>query len=167
MTRRTVIEVVDFGGEDSFLSNFHSSPILVPSLLPESCGPWPTVEHAFQAAKTLSDGERLQVLKASTPGKAKRMGRKIALRDDWEDIKVNVMKHLVKAKFEQNLHLNQMLIALDEGNPQTHVTFTEGNNWHDQFWGQCNCPTHRNVEGRNELGKILFIYRENLLSFLR
>ena len=52
---------------------------------------YPTVEHAYQAAKTLDEDGRKAILEAPTPGKAKRMGRKVRMRPDWEDVKLSVM----------------------------------------------------------------------------
>ena len=58
-TNKTIID--KFDGEYAFLSNFFNSPITVGGLL---C---PTVEHAFQLCKTLSQEERLDIANSSTP----------------------------------------------------------------------------------------------------
>ncbi len=63
-----------FHGEFGFLSNFAQSPITF------SGKTWQTVEHVFQAAKTLDENEREQIRLAPTPEKAKRLGRKVTLR---------------------------------------------------------------------------------------
>ena len=53
----------------AFLSNFHPSEVGMDGLL------YPTVEHAYQAAKTLNPGLRAAIRTAGTPGYAKQMGR--------------------------------------------------------------------------------------------
>jgi predicted NAD-dependent protein-ADP-ribosyltransferase YbiA (DUF1768 family) len=65
--------VLTFDGEFSFLSNFHESPFMFNGL------EWKTSEHAFQAAKTLDHNEMNKIRSCSTPGKAKRMGKKVSM----------------------------------------------------------------------------------------
>ena len=78
-----------FDGQYAFLSNFYDSP------MPTAGGTifYPTVEHYFQAMKTENPEEREKIRLAPTPGKAKRLGRTINLRADWEEIKLSVMKY--------------------------------------------------------------------------
>jgi len=82
-----------FQDEYRFLSNFWPSPV-------DYMGDYyPTVEHAFQAMKTMKAEERTEILKAKTPGEAKRLGRKVTLREDWEERKMGVMEHFVLPVF--------------------------------------------------------------------
>lgn len=78
----------------SFLSNFFYSPFKYDGII------WRTVEHAFQAAKTLDESEKELIRSATTPTIAKRLGRKVTLRSDWEDDKFAVMHELVTEKFD-------------------------------------------------------------------
>lgn len=145
------MNVIDkFDGEYSFLSNFHYSPITLGGIT------YPTVEHAFQAYKTLDINKRKEIAKLDTPGKAKRVGRKIKLREDWEDRKVLIMYALVKKKFLNYKNLKIQLLATGS----THLI--EGNWWDDNTWGDCYCNKCKNIEGRNLLGLILMKIREEL-----
>lgn len=110
---------------------------------------YPTVEHAFQAAKTLDLESRRLVALAQTPGEAKRLGRNLILRSDWESLKIGVMRKCLRLKFE-NIELRQKLI--DTGDEE----LVEGNNHGDKFWGICNS------EGHNNLGKLLMELRNTL-----
>lgn len=113
--------IASFDGEWRFLSNFHPSPVKFEGIEYE------TVEHAFQAAKTVSHGERILIAGETTPGRAKRAGRKVTLRTDWEDVKFGVMKTLVALKFTTNPDL--ALKLLDTGNRR----LIEGNTWGDRL----------------------------------
>lgn len=132
-----------FEGEYAFLSNFYEHPISNGVIT------FPTNEHYFQAMKTLEDDERLAIARAETPGKAKRMGRSVKLRSDWESIKLDVMETAVRIKFTDP-ELAAKLIAT--GNEE----LVEGNWWNDTFWGVCNGV------GENHLGKILMKVRADI-----
>lgn len=137
--------VTRFGGAEHFLSNFSEST------LPFEAAVYRTVEHAFQAAKSLDPAARRLVAEALTPGEAKRRGRQLALRRDWEEVKLDVMRSCVSAKF--NFHratLGQMLLETGD------MPLVEGNHWNDTFWGVCN------GRGENWLGRILMEVRETL-----
>jgi ribA/ribD-fused uncharacterized protein len=144
-----------FEGKYEFLSNFYESPLRWRG------NDYPTVEHAFQAAKTLDPIYRQAIATADTPGKAKRLGRKANLRPDWEEIKEQVMYECVSAKFSQSISL--MLALLATGDEEL-VEGTTG--WHDNEWGSCSCPKCINIEGKNKLGKILMRVREEILAKL-
>jgi len=130
-----------FNGEYVFLSNFYSSPIIVDRIK------YPTVEHAFQAAKTLNWQEKQLIAYARAPGQAKRMGCKLSLRSDWEEIKIDVMLELVRLKFADS-NLRTKFLATGD------AELIERNTWGDKFWGVCQ------GEGQNQLGKILMKVRE-------
>jgi ribA/ribD-fused uncharacterized protein len=139
--------IASFKGKYRFLSNFYDAPTWYEGVL------YPTSEHAFQAAKTLDPEERERIRKLETPGKAKRAGRALKLRDDWEDVKLRVMYEVCLAKFLREPLRSKLL---DTGDAE----LIEGNYWHDTFWGACvceDCP-----EGRNELGKTLMVVRKDL-----
>jgi ribA/ribD-fused uncharacterized protein len=142
--------ITEFKDEYRFLSNFNSSPIVWKGTN------WPTVEHAYQAAKTNDVSQRLTIQHAATPGKAKRLGRAVTLRKDWDTEKVPIMKVLVRKKFTQNIGLRMLLfITADE-------ELAEGNHWHDNFWGNCLCNKCEHIKGKNMLGKILMEVRSNI-----
>ena len=79
------------------------------------------------------------------------------MRRDWDKIKVDVMRDLLRDKFEDP-NLRQMLLATYPND------LIEGNTWHDQFWGDCECPKHENTMGMNWLGTLLMEIREELRS---
>ena len=137
-----------FEGDFSFLSNFYCSVVLFEGIS------YPTVEHAFQAAKTLDKSERDGLAAAKTPGLAKRLGRRVKLRKDWEQIKVAVMSGLLRHKFNEP-RLKEALVATGE------AMLIEGNTWHDNFWGSCRCARCCG-KGRNTLGYLLMQLREDL-----
>lgn len=140
--------IESFTNEYSFLSNFYPSSIQYYGI------EYPTVEHAYQAAKTHSISLRQEVALLDSPGKAKRAGKKLPLRDDWEDIKIDVMRLLLEKKFKSYPDLMQKLI---DTNPQELI---EGNTWGDRFWGQCPIGN-----GKNTLGKLLMSIRTQNIHF--
>ena len=139
-----------FDGEYAYLSNFAHRPIIIKGKT------WVTVEHIFQATKTLDEDLREQIRLASTPGKAKQMGRKVHIRSDWEEIKQEVMLKSVRLKFRQNSELKEKLLKTED------AILVEGNTWHDNTWGNCHCQKCQETEGRNLLGKILMQVRREL-----
>src|SRR5579871_4764016 len=71
-------DILAFNDEFAFLSNFHYATVSLDGVT------YPTVEHAFQAAKTDDAEERRAIRDCGSPGRAKRMGKKVKLRKDWE-----------------------------------------------------------------------------------
>lgn len=135
-----------FNNKYGWLSNFWPSEIEFEGLK------YPTVEHAYQAAKSEDDEVRKFVRDQITPGMAKNRGRRILLREDWDDVKVPIMRTLLRKKFYDET-LRGFLIMT--GNQE----LIEENYWHDQFWGNCICNKHRDIPGENWLGKLLMEQR--------
>ena len=137
----------EFQGRNRYLSNFGECPHPVPYEALE----FARSEMAFQAAKTLDFRERWAFTKL--PGthagcvEAKRMGRALVLRPDWDRVRVPVMWEIVVLKYAANPELRSRLV---DTYPNRLI---EGNVWHDTFWGVCNCPRHGG-EGENQLGLI-------------
>lgn len=139
-----------FKGEYRFLSNFWLAPVEFEGVV------YPSVEHAYQAAKTISMEEREPFWKEfMRAGEAKLHGRTLTLRGDWDFIKIDTMRALVRSKFEVP-HLKDLLLATD------NQLLFEGNYWHDNFWGDCYCSRCQNIKGLNHLGKILMEIRGEL-----
>ena len=111
---------------------------------------FPTAEHAYQAAKSLDSEQRRRIAALPTPADAKREGRKLKLRDDWETAKFEVMEHVVRYKFTHHAELREKLLATGD------AMLEEGNDWGDQIWGTVNGV------GENRLGKILMKVRAEL-----
>ena len=144
--------ISNFDGEYRFLSNFYNSPIEKDGIV------YPTNEHFFQAMKTLNIEERQMIAEAETPGEAKRMGRKIGLRPDWEEVKYPVMKEGLRLKFFTHKNLAKKLI--DTGD----AWLIEGNYWHDNTWGDCSCPRCLTIDGKNWLGTLLMEIRDEVFK---
>ena len=133
-----------FRDEYFFLSNFYEAPVEYDGITYQSN------EAAFQAQKCADKKDREQFAHLS-PGDAKRMGRRVSLRPDWEDVKVNVMRDIVTAKFEQNPDLREQLMRLKE------IYLEEGNTWGDRVWGTVD------GKGANLLGQILMDVRDDFI----
>lgn len=128
------------------LSNFWPSPLTL------NVVPYPTGEHAFQAQKSLELIDRCRIADCPTPAAAKRAGRQLTLRPDWERVKKRAMLDVVMAKFTQNPDLAAQLAATGDR------LLIEGNTWGDEFWGMTN-RDGRGWAGCNYLGEILMAVR--------
>jgi ribA/ribD-fused uncharacterized protein len=135
-----------FAGLFRFLSNFYPALVVLDGVV------YPSVEHAYQAAKSTNGAVREHIRIAPTPAVAKRYGREVLLRPDWESVKIQYMKHLVWQKFSTHELLGTLLLATGD------AELVEGNTWNDRFWGVC-----RGV-GENWLGRILMDVRVVLRS---
>lgn len=138
-----------FLGEYRFLSNFWPVRIIDPF----NGLTYPTVEHAYQAAKSDDRDDKLAVLRCPTPAMAKQAGQCVSLRAGWERDKKRVMRHLLIQKFIFHEELGQRLIATS---PRYLI---EGNLWHDNYWGNCVCQRCYHIHGRNHLGRLLMEIR--------
>jgi N-glycosidase YbiA len=136
-------DITTFREEHEFLSNFWPCSIRFEGKV------YPTVEHAFQAAKTDDEDERRRIREASYAGKAKKLGRAVRLRKDWESVKLGIMEALLREKFADP-ELRALLLATGERK------LVEGNDWNDRYWGVCR------GQGKNHLGKLLMRVREDL-----
>ena len=130
----------EFKDGTRFLSNFMPAKVMLGGVT------YPSVEHAYQAAKTLDMAHRNKIRSLLTAGKAKRESEFIVLRPNWDSMKVDVMKNLVKQKFQQHYYAD---LLLKTGKSQ----IIEGNHHNDIFWGVCNGV------GQNWLGQILMEIR--------
>lgn len=142
-----------FNDKYAFLSNFYASEVLYEDLV------YPTVEHAYQAAKTTDIKIRENFAwRILTAKEAKQEGRKLIIRKDWESIKLKVMEELLRKKFLDHMNLRFLL--------KTETAWLEeGNYWHDNFWGNCSCVKCSNIEGKNNLGMLLMNIRFELRKF--
>jgi ribA/ribD-fused uncharacterized protein len=136
-------KIDSFVGEYRFLSNF------APSVIEVDGFEYPTVEHAFQSLKTENPTEREIVRSARTPGQAKKLGRRVTLRPDWDTARIGVMKMLLEKKFANKVLRAELLATGD-------AELVEGNYWNDTFWGVCR------GRGENNLGKLLMQVRSSI-----
>lgn len=132
-----------FRYEYFFLSNFYQCEITIDDITYKSA------EAAFQAQKTLSEEERKKFVDME-PKRAKAYGKRVKLRDDWEDIKLGIMENVIRQKFTQNEYLRNKLIETGDR------PLCELNTWNDTFWG----VSAKTGKGENHLGKILMKIRK-------
>ncbi|MCC7509540.1 MAG: NADAR family protein [Planctomycetes bacterium] len=113
---------------------------------------WPTSEHYFQAQKFAGTPHEEAIRLARKPNDAARMGRERSrpLRADWEQVKDDVMRKAVWAKFTTHPELEALLLSTGE---QELVENAPG----DYYWG-CG----KDGSGRNMLGRILMETRRKL-----
>lgn len=145
--------ITSFSGPHRFLSNFF------PAEIEYGAATYRTVEHAYQAAKTEDPLQRQHVGMAPTPGQAKSRGRKVTMRPQWELVKIEVMRGLLRQKFQDPELRGKLLATADR-------QLIEGNTWGDRYWGAVFTlyPGHPAsvLEGENHLGKLLMEIREEL-----
>lgn len=138
--------ILSFTGDYEFLSNFYPSRITMPDGID-----YDTVEAAFQAHKTHDLEMRRAVAFQQTPRLAKRLGRSLQLRDDWEQIKIQVMAECLRKKFSIPELRTELLNTFP-------AELVEGNTWGDTYWGVCKGV------GENHLGKLLMTLRANIYN---
>lgn len=146
----------DFDGPNQyrFLSNFYiGEPLHVFEW------DWMTGEHAFAGMKTNDLDERRSIQQAVSPGAAKSLGRKVKLRDDWEEVKYDVMMAVVRTKFTMSRDEGFLLLATK------NALLVEGTGWGDHVWGTTHHGHLPNAQGRNWLGTMLMARRAELRAF--
>ena len=156
-----------FKGDWSFLSNFY--PANVKLWIDERNVPYahdapfianieiyPSVEHAYQAAKFLGPRIRARFQWVTlSAGQAKAMGYGLRdqVRADWKEVNMEIMHDLLVQKFTYSI-LRRKLLATFQ------AELIEGNWWHDNFWGNCLCDDCADIPGLNHLGRLLMEIRK-------
>jgi ribA/ribD-fused uncharacterized protein len=137
--------IKEFQNEYRWLSNFWPVEINYKGKIYKS------IEHSFLAQKNLSEAWQDFCVNESDPKKVKKLSMEICLRDDWESVKVDIMKELIRIKFQDRILMGKLLATSDE-------FIQEGNDWGDTFWG----VDLETGEGKNILGKIIMDVRSDL-----
>jgi len=159
---------VEFKDEKRFLSNMYPCEIKfeinekLKSLFPNvdfDGEVYGSSEHIYMAMKSKSKVWQKKIRDLDEPRKTKTLSRKalktdilfetedhFILRDDWDEIKVEVMRAILYLKFAQNKDLQDKLLSIDG-------YIEERNDWGDVFWG-----TDDGV-GKNMLGICLMEVR--------
>lgn len=135
-------EISAFRGDWAFLSNFYACGIAYAGMV------FGSAEAAFQAMKCENAQDRARFVHCH-PAKARKMGRTVAMRSDWETTKLGVMEDILRAKFDQHPELLGRLLATRP------ARLVEGNDWHDNFWGACGCDRCAGETKHNWLGVLL------------
>ena len=142
--------IKEFKGQYRFLSNFY--PLEYPIRF-NGFEFW-TSEHLYVALKVTQDAGLQQIIASfETPGKAKKYGRNLNIRHDWEEIKFRCMRFALTQKFATNHELMHKLINTGD------KTLIEGNLWHDNEWGKCCCLECADIHSQNRLGIMLMQVR--------
>jgi ribA/ribD-fused uncharacterized protein len=148
--------ILGFTGSNRYLSNFWFCNLRDGGVV------YPTVEHAFMANKVDFEAcgpERTaelvsRILSAPTPADARRLGRKVPLRPDWEEVKFSIMEELVFRKFQDSALSRKNLLATGDR------PIMETNSWGDRVWGVTPVPGNSDgLTGLNHLGQILMKVR--------
>lgn len=139
------MSISTFDGDYAWLSNFYSVSVVLDGVN------YPSVENAYQAAKTTVRSKR-KPFEYCTAGQAKRNGRTLTVRPDWEAVKLTIMRDLLEQKFRRHTALADMLLATGD------TQLVEGNTWGDTFWGMCQGA------GDNHLGRLLMEIRNDLAA---
>ncbi|MBR1453935.1 MAG: NADAR family protein [Lachnospiraceae bacterium] len=150
--------IARFDGKYEFLSNFYNTDVKM--LVNGKPRTFKNSEAAFQAIKCANDSD-VEQFTTMAPGPAKRLGKKVLMRSDWETVKDGVMHDVLVAKFTQNKELAEKLIETGD------AILIEGNNWHDNYWGVCicdDCAENKDQSNSNHLGDALMMVREELKS---
>ena len=134
--------------EHGYLSNFSRYGFAIDGVY------WPTVEHYFQAQKAAGTEDEERIRRAYTPKDAKRFGREVRLRSDWEEIKDSVMRRAIQAKFAAHDELAERLVGTGD---EALIEAAPG----DFYWGAGG-----DGSGQNRLGKILMEVRADLRAGL-
>lgn len=113
---------------------------------------WKTSEHYFQAQKFDGTEFEEKVRIAPTPKDAANLGRnrKFPLRRDWEEVKDDIMREALRAKFTQHKELKKILLETGDAQLVEHTA-------NDRYWGDGG-----DGSGRNMLGLLLMELREEL-----
>jgi ribA/ribD-fused uncharacterized protein len=137
-----------FYGPYRWLSNFWNVPVKLGDIV------YPSTENAYQAAKTFDMNQRAQFINVNA-GRAKRLGRTVTMRPDWNEVKLSIMADLTAQKYAQEPLTTWLLDTGDQ-------RLVEGNYWHDNFWGDCGCVHCKDKLGANNLGRLIMATREEL-----
>jgi len=143
---------------NSFKSNYEKFSNFYPVVIYYEGRNFPSVEHAFVASKTKDwmFHYKIAMIPVHQAGKAKRLGRRIKIRDDWDMVKIEKMKRFLMQKFSYE-ELREFILSTGD------AKIIEGNYWHDNYWGNCYCTKCASIKGQNQLGKLLMKVRQLVL----
>lgn len=137
--------ISEFRGENFFLSNFCPCEINYMGIS------YRTLEHSYQAAKSLDKSERLRISRIWRPGDARKAGQTtLEVRPNWKEIRVEIMELLLCKKFSQEEFKNKLIATGDA--KISHEVW-----WNDKFWGV------KNGVGEDMQGILLMKIRDKLI----
>lgn len=127
-------------GKTVWLRNDYPTPIKVGTIV------YPSVEHAFQAAKYTDDNTKRRIANSDVRT-ARKLGHRAVISDDWHLYQLDVMEALLAVKFSCP-QLKSLLINSDEA----EIVYED-----DVFWGQDS-----NGYGADHLPQMLMALRQKL-----
>lgn len=130
------------------MSNFSLHTVTLPIY-----GEFPTVESAFQASKEFDNNDYIMKLKKSkSPFISRQYGKRHPKTLEWQIKQYDTMLNIIRLKYKQHKELQQFLLNTGLGN----IIHNARN---DEYWGN-----GKEGNGKNMLGKILMLVREELLK---
>lgn len=115
---------------------------------------WPTSEHAYQAAHFFETAPQLveDIYNATSAHRAFKIAKSNGdkAREDWEDVKVDIMEDICRHKLQQHPYVYEKLNLTED------VLIVEDSPV-DSFWGWGS-----DRKGRNELGKVWMRLRDEI-----
>jgi len=122
---------------------------------------FPTSEHAYHWAKFFKNGQvgdkdhfeaMVAVRTAPSAHEAFKLAQKYfyLVRPDWHDVRLNIMKEILRAKVAQHPYVKKKLL-------ETGDRVIIENSWRDDFWGW-----GENKTGQNMLGKLWMEIRNEI-----
>lgn len=131
--------------EYRFLSNFWLAPMVIDG------HKYATVEHYYQSCKTIDPEEKERIRAQSNPAAARKLGQKVTLIANWDDVKELAMFVGLSHKFRQNPDIAARLLATHD------AELIEYAPWGDTYWG-----VDKDLKGENRLGRLLMVVRDML-----
>ena len=142
------MSITSFSGKYGFLSNF--SPYNIDEYMEYKNIKYTSNEHFYQAMRFEDDN--IKKLISNHPSKGlKKFCRQFKIRDNWNTIRLNIMRIGLKYKFNIPRYAKKLI---ETGNEE----LIEVNWWGDTYWGVYNGI------GENNLGKLLMEIRDGLKS---
>mgnify|MGYP002128319120 CR=1 FL=1 len=140
-------DIHGFSGDFRWLSNFW------PVEVEMDWEVYPSVEHAYQAAKTNDHALRTHFRSLTAGGVKRAAPSGKLLRPDWNLVRVQIMDDLLRQKFSKEPFVSKLL--------STGCCYIEEtNHWKDTFWGVCD------GRGENILGKLIMVIRADLVDVM-
>ncbi len=113
---------------------------------------WMTSEHVYQAEKFEDPTIRKEIQECRSAHNAMKTAHKhrSAYRENWDNLKLAVMKEILHTKVEQHPYVKKKL--LESGDKELIE-----NSWRDDYWGW-----GPNKDGANHLGKLWMQVRDEV-----
>lgn len=140
--------IKEFKDDYKWLSNFASVEIILDNFT------YPSVEHAYQSAKcSFLWWKDLCSDTSNSASYVKRRSKTIKLVDDWDNIKVDIMKKCLEQKYNSYPYKNLLITTSNQ-------YIQDGNYLDDKFWGVCL----KTNTGQNILGHLIMNIRTSLIK---